>query len=431
MAELKPFRAYRYNSHTVPDVRACLAPMTEILTDAQAERLYERPDNAIHVARPRDAFDAARSLERWKHNEIISQDPLPAFYPYYQEFSLYGAGKKYRRKGFVAMLRLTENGSESIVVHEDILRQTIGSRVEMLREARANVTPVHVLYHDPAREVESILDDYMEQPLLEVVDQQGALNRLSMMQNKADLDQLREWFSGKKLFLADGHHRLAASRIFSQEQIEAADDPLGEDISQYIMAYFTNYAADDLRILPTHRLFNLAEDFDQQQFLEQLSAYFDIRSFDARTPVYQELDGEHTFGLMLQGKSFIAALKKEIDLEKEIQLETPFSVKRLEYTVVHYLIFDRILGLPYQEQAHSDRISYHKDYTTLVKEVSTSPDRLAVIVNEVSMDELLAVCEDGARMPQKSTYFFPKLVSGLLFASIHEKDYQSPFDSCF
>lgn len=432
MAVVRPFRAFRYDLLPSQSIEEWVAPLWELLTPELMASLYQRPDNAIHLSVPRSSAAAVETWREWKRSGQVARDPLPAFYPWFQRFSLFGSHQLYERKGFVAMARLNQPGeSPDIIVHEDTLRPVVRERARFLAELPLHVTPVHGLYYDPDFEIEKRLEPYRENPLADLVDPQGVRHTMSVMQHPEDLRFVAERLKDRKIYLADGHHRLQTAEMY-RDAVHAKGRQTS-DAAEYVMMYLSNYAADDLRILPTHRLVELAAGFDEEVFTRSLEKYFSVSSFDSRTPLLDQIKRRrHSFGLLFGDTQLLIELKPDFDFDERISLPLPFSVKKLDYTLLHYLIIDRLLGVPYEAQNSDPRITYHKDFAAVHRAVhSEGGRRLGILVNEVSMDELLAVCADGARMPQKSTYFFPKIVSGLLFASIRDEDHDPRFDLGF
>jgi uncharacterized protein (DUF1015 family) len=432
MAVVRPFRAFRFDQHTPQAIERHVAPLWESLTPELLQDLYTRPDNAIHLSVPQSAEQALMCWNQWRHSGIVVRDPLPAFYPWFQRFSLFGSPQVFERRGFVALVKLNEPGAEpQLIVHEDILRPVVLERARLLEQLPLHVTPVHGLYYDPDFIIEKILKAYRDNPFAEHVDQQGVRHSLSIMQHPDDLHAVIHHLNERKIYLADGHHRLQSAELYRSQYLKVlkARNPLVD----YVPMYLSNYAADDLRILPTHRLIDLPADFNVQDFVSRLHTHFLIGDFDRRQPLTDQLRGRnHCFGLLFRDCQLLVELKPDIPIDQLIDLPLPHSVKKLDYTLLHYLLIDRLLGIPYAEQNSDSRIGYYKDFATVHRAVHQEErNRLGILVNEVSMDELLAVCADGARMPQKSTYFFPKLLSGMLFASIDDDDYDTRFDFGF
>lgn len=425
MAIIRPFSAWRYNP--LIDLQQTVVPLLDSIEQLQS--YYDSPYNAIHLSFPRAIHEVGNLLSEWKKKQILLRDPLPAIYPYYQSFSLFGQQQIYERKGFICFIQLNQPGKPPhIIQHENTIKYGIAQRQLILENTRMNITPTHGLYEAERFEVEALMDKYMQHPILEIVDTQGVRNKLGVIQNQEDIVYIMNALEGKKIYLADGHHRLEISEKYREKQNPQSIT----DMSNFHMMYLSNLKAGTECILPTHRLLKLPDDFDADSFINQLKLYFELHNADKRLPIFQELQNKkYAFGIILREKRFIIQLKPTIKVEEIIDLPIPLSVKQLDYTLLHYLIIDKILGVPYEEQPHAETISYNKEYTTALRYVNNPGNHMAIIVNGVTLPEMLAVCSDGAIMPQKSTYFYPKALNGLLFASIDNQEYQTPFEQYF
>lgn len=442
MARIRPFRAWRYNPEKISDINRKFSPLFDVVSPEQLEELYEIPNNSIHLSVPRSDGEALSKMNDWKENGIILQDPLPAIYVYYQEFSLYGDNRRYVRKGFVAMIEVDENSGaheSDIVLHEGTISSSVAERTRHLEKTLLNTAPTHGLYEDSESSLEPLMDRYMEHPLYEYIDYQGVINKLAIVQNRADIEQFQRLLQSRKVYLADGHHRLASSVALRKRAREAQQSGSGPELPHdsfrnYHLMYLTNLKADDLRILPIHRVLTLQEKtHNPNPIVARLRQWFEVSdiTFD-RVPVYERLsEKRYSFGLVLGTTQFLLTLLPDIDPLKDIDLDLPDAVKTLDYTVLHYFVFDRAFGLPYQSQPRNDAIRYIKDYGLAVKSAVTHADNVAFIMPDTSMDQMMEVCKSGALMPQKSTYFYPKVVCGLVFASINDNENDSPFDISF
>ena len=437
MAVIRPFRAWRYNEEVIRDIQRKFSPLFDVVNEEQLKQLYETPNNSIHLAVPTSIEDSLAKQNEWKENKIIRQDPLPGIYIYYQEFSLFGQNRKFVRKGFISMARISpddETPESDIILHEGTITASVNERTKLLEKTLLNVAPTHGLYEDPEFELEALMDEYMEHPIYEHIDYQGVINKLAIVQDKKDIERFIQLMKQKKIYLADGHHRLASS-ITLRDKLKAEGSELVEDsMVNYHLIYLTNLCSDDLQILPIYRILRIpGRKFSSEVMLSRLDWYFDITEVTQhRRPVYEQVkERKHTFGMVLGARQFLLELKVRIDPTKKILLDLPDEVKKLDYTVLHYFVFDQILGIPYHEQPKSDYIEYQKEYSTALKRAIKNEDTLSFITPGLSMDDMMSVCKTGAKMPQKSTYFYPKVVCGLLFASIDDKENDTPFDASF
>lgn len=430
MADIRPFRSWRYNEERIHDINRKFSPLFDVVSEEQLQQLYEIPNNSIHLSVPKSLEDALMKLDEWKQNEIIIQDPVPGIYVYYQDFSLYGEQRRFTRKGFISMVRLNEE--PDIVLHEKTIESSVNDRIELLEKTMLNVSPTHGLYEDPDFQLEELMDRYMESPAYEYIDYQGVINKLAIVHEKRDLDVFIAAMKRRKIYLADGHHRFASS-LTLQEKKKGLEQP-NDSMVNYHLMYLTNINSDDLRILPIHRVVKLDNNNESvEDFLARFENQFEWQEVTMhKAPLYDELAKENgKVGMIYQGRQFILQLKENVSRIGDNPEEIPDAVKELDYTVVHYFIFDRILGFPYADQARHDEIVYEKNYYTAVKAADPGTNCASFIINGLGMQEMLSVCETGALMPQKSTYFYPKVLCGLVFASIDDKENDSPLDACF
>jgi uncharacterized protein (DUF1015 family) len=437
MAHIRPFRAWRYNEERLANVEEMFSPLFDVVSAEQLEQLYGRPYNSIHLSVPQSDAAVMDKLRTWKAEGIILQDPLPAIYVYHQEFSLFGEQRKYVRKGFVAMVDITggDRGAESdVVLHEGTISASVEDRSRLLAQSLLNVAPTHGLYNDPAMRLEPLMDRYMEHPLHEFVDYQGVVNKFAIVQDRRDILAFQSVIAEGQVYLADGHHRLASSMALYR-QAQADGRPLPHDsMLGYHLMYLSNMAGDDLRILPIHRVWDMPEKtYNPNPILNRMREFFDVTevTFD-RMPIYARVaQTPHTFGFVLGSLQFLIRLKGEYDPLRDIDLPLPDSVKGLDYTLLHYFVFEKVLGVAYAEQRHSSNLHYVKDAGLAIKAAVTHRHKLAFIMPGCSMAQMMEVCRSSALMPQKSTYFYPKVVCGMAFASIDDDENSSPFDLSF
>ena len=412
MAEILPFRAWRYNTDVVPDIRKSLSPLFDVVNAEQLAELYREPNNSIHVSVPQSLEAATGKWRDWQRSGVVRQDPLPGIYAYYQQFHLWGQPKIYTRKGFVAMARLRP---EDIILHEEVMAHAVNDRIALLEATQVNIAPTHGLYRDQNFELEAIMDAYIDDPLYEYTDYQGVINRLTPIQHPGAIAAFRRIMAQQPIYLADGHHRLESSYRY---QAKHRTTPVFS-WADYHMMYLTNLCSDDLRILPTHRVAQGIETYD---LLEKMAHLFDIEEVThLPLPLYDALDANlsrFTCGVIIGYKKYVITLKNEIDPLQTIPHEMPDVLKTLDYTVLHTLIFDHILGITYAQQANHPAIRYEKDYDRAAHAAHSHPETVSFIMRGVSMEKMLEICDSGVKMPPKSTYFYPKVICGLIFGSV-------------
>ena len=433
MADIRAFAGWRYNSELVQQIDQLTSPLFDVVSDKQRAALYNREFNSIHLSVPGEdhpATAAQERLETWKNKGVLIQDKLPAIYVYYQYFSLPGSSKEYCRKGFICNIRVHDYDEKVILRHESTMPFSVKDRLDLIDKTKLNVSPTHGLYTDPNKEIEAYLDDSMLMPLYESEDYQGVRDVFSVIQDVKIIQRIREIIEPKQIILADGHHRYGGSLAYMKEQKTQNPNHTGEEAYNFHMMFLTNTESDDLRILPTHRVVKDLTDFSEEWLLEQLEEDFIIKPVENAPDVNEIILGKQwAFGLLVGDNAYKIRLKPE-NIDK-ITWNFPKEIKELDLTVMHYFLFEKILEIPGSKQVNARNITFQRNFTTCLKEVVTGEAQFAVITKDISIETVKEVCYSGYTMPQKSTYFYPKVISGFVFSSIDENEFHTPFDTCF
>ena len=433
MAEIKPIRAWRYNETLNQKIDDLTSPLFDVVSERQRKALYQNPYNSIHLSVPQGTDAATKAgvlLQEWKEKGIIIQDKLPSIYVYYQYFRLAGASKEYCRKGFIIHIRTYDWEDRVILRHENTIPKSVNDRVDILEKTELHVSPTHGLYTDPSHALEKYMDEAITAPLYEGEDYQGVRDVLAIIQDAHVIQKFIDVVKDKTIILADGHHRYEGSLLYKQKRKVQNPDHLGSEGYNFHLMYLTNTEADDLRILPTHRLIQNISGFDENQIIEKLSVYFDIKEIEDADTLNEIIIGKKwAFGVLFKDRTLKIRLKPE-SLQK-MKWNFPEEVKALDLTVLHYFIIEKILGIPGKEQRQSENISFERSFSDCLTKVIQGEVQMAIITQEISIEEVKNVCASGFTMPQKSTYFYPKAICGFLFSSIKENEFQSPTYSRF
>lgn len=433
MAEIKPIRAWRYNTDVVQDIGAVTAPLFDVVSEKQRAALYQNPLNSIHlsVPRPPDAANRAASLlNNWKNEGILLQDKLPAIYVYYQYFKLAGDPKEYCRKGFVCHIRTYRFEENVILRHENTIPKSVNDRIELLERTELHVSPTHGLFSDNSFELEKYMDEVITNPLYETEDYQGVRDVLAVIHNAEIINLFIRKLADKKIILADGHHRYESSLALMQKRKSENPNHTGQEGYNFHLMYLTNTEAGDLRILPTHRLMKNLKDFDADEVIKKLSNDFIVREIEDASTLNEIIVGKKwAFGILFKDRAFKVRLKPEAFAT--MRWHFPDEVKALDLTVLHYFIIEKILCIPGKEQRASENIAFDRSFTDCLTKVVLQEVQMAIITQEVSIEEIKQVCQSGYTMPQKSTYFYPKVICGFLFSSINEEEFQWPAYASF
>jgi len=428
MAEILPIRPWRYNPEITPPIDTLTSPLFDVVSEKQRKALYQNPLNSIHlsVPEPPNASDrAAALLQAWKTGHILLQDKLPAIYVYYQYFKLAGSPKEYCRKGFIAHVRAYDWEDQVILRHENTIPKAVNDRIELLAKTALHVNPTHGLFTDPDFTLEKYMDEAIRFPLYETEDYQGVRDVMAVIHDGAVIRRFMEVMDSKTIILADGHHRYEGSLIYKHKQMAANPHHRGNEGYNFHLMYFTNTEAGDLRILPTHRVITGLPGFNEAEILRKLEKYFVITPADDPCSLDEIIVGKpHAFGLLFRDSAYQVRLRPEV--LATMTWPFPDPIKTLDLTVMHYFIVEKVLGIPGKEQRASEYIDFDRSFPDCLKRVVKGEADMAIITNEVSIEEVKEVCHSGYTMPQKSTYFYPKVVGGFLFTSIHPGEFELP-----
>ncbi len=428
MPEIKPFRAWRYNQNLSTAIDDLTSPLFDVVSEKQRKALYQNPYNSIHLSVPHgvdSANHAHHLLDQWKASGVIMQDKLPGIYIYYQYFTLYGSSKELCRKGFVCNIRVHAWEDDVILRHENTIPKSVNDRIDLLRKTELNVSPTHGLYTDAAFELEKYMDEAIRNPIYEVEDYQGVRDVLAVIHDADVIKKFMNALAAKQVILADGHHRYEGSLVHMQQQQKANPNHTGNEGYNFHLMYLTNTEAGDLRILPTHRLIKDLPNLDEEQILKKLENDFTIKPVEDADTLNEIIAGKPwAFGLMFKENAYKLRLKPEA--LTTMTWHFPDVVKKLDLTVMHYFIIEKVLGISGKDQRKSENIFFDRSFSDCLKRVLKDEAQLAIITNEVSIEDVKNVCHSGATMPQKSTYFYPKVICGFLFASIKEDEFYTP-----
>lgn len=426
MAEILPIKPWRYNSELGQDIDALVSPLFDVVSARQRQHLYQNPLNSIHLCVPEQvgADGAAALLADWKARGVLRQDKLYGIYVYYQYFRLHGSPKEYCRKGFIAHVRAYPWPDGVILRHENTIPDAVNDRTELLEKTQLHASPTHGLYTDATFALEGMMDLAIQNPLYETEDYQGVRDVLAVIQDYKVINAFVQFMADKAIILADGHHRYEGSLRHMQRSRQANAHHTGNGGYNYHLMYFTNTEAEDLVILPTHRIISGLPGWNEEAFLKKLGAYFQIREIDDADNLNDAIAGKPwTFGLLLPDAGYRISLRSEVF--STLSWRFPEVIKHLDLTVLHYFIIEKVLGIPGKDQRTSPHISFNRSVSDCLQLVNTRQAQAAILVNEVSIDEVKKVCASGYTLPQKSTYFYPKAITGLLFTSIRDDEFAS------
>lgn len=419
MAAILPFKGVGFNQAEVGDLSAVIAPPYDVIsTDDHQRYLDQHPNNVVRLILPQNEGNkyvaSAATLREWLKAGVLTQDEQPCIYAYQQEFE--ALGRKLRRTGFTCLIRLEDFG-HGILPHENILAKPLEDRLNLTRATRANYDSVFGLVSDG--KVNDILAPFIAgKPDASASDKDGVRSTVWRITDQSAINALTSVLADESIVIADGHHRYTAALAYRNEMRQMAGLKPGEESDapfDYVMMTMVSLEDSGLVVLPTHRLARNVLTFNAEIFLAELGEMFDIRPVpDALLAEETEKSGAHSFGLHLKGQSYVIKLKASV--KPEVAIESPGSdaLKRLDVSVLHSLILDRLLGIGVQQMASQSNLSYTRNPADAIEQVDRGEAQAFFLMNPTKVDEVKAVAAAGDRMPQKSTFFYPKLVTGMI-----------------
>ncbi len=435
MARIYPFRAWRYNPSTVRLEDVVTQPYDKISPSMQQAYYQRSPFNLVRIilGLP-ELFDtergesvytrAARDFRAWREQGVLVQEKDPCIFAYSQSFKVPGTGIAKERRGFIALGKLHEYSEQVVFRHEQTLSKPKSDRLNLLKATLAHFGQIFMLYSDPARSVERILYDGSGPADAEVTDEYGVLHRLWRIADPAAINQLTTAMADKKLIIADGHHRYETALNYLQEHTCGSPSRAEHSTGQLpqpgcpeaaAMMTFVNMDSDGLVILPTHRVVHGLPSFDPADFARAAGEFFTVEALPAgEAASYIETLGKR------QGTAFVAVtragallLRSKPEAVAAALAGLPERQRQLDLIHLHSIVLHRLLGLDAEKVREQTNIRYLRDAAEAVDQVRCGEADVAFLTNPVSIEQLREVAFAGDVMPQKSTDFFPKLLSGL------------------
>ena len=418
MAEIIPFKGILYNPEKV-DVSLTAAPPYDVVSPRYKEELYKKdPHNIIRIDFGKDRDDdngednrytrAAEYLQQWLEKEIFTHDPEPAYYCYETIYTL--NGQQAKTVGFLGAVKIEELGSGKIHPHEMTYSKPKSDRLNILRYCNANTSPIFSLYSSEERTTSSMLENLTkETPYVEAIDKDGFTHRLWRISDSASIETIKSEMADKHVFIADGHHRYETALAFKKEMEEKGLSKTGDEPFNYVLMFLSNMEDPGLTLLPTHRIVEIDSDIHPKATLKK---YFDINKIsaegmteeDARQKMFDAMEGTmHSFGMFLTNTGSYYTLTFN---ESNIGIDLPDCLKKLDVSVLHKFIFEKLLKI--------DHYEYEMDPVIAVDKAVKGSFEAVFFLNDTKINDLKEVALAGHRMPPKSTYFYPKLLTGMV-----------------
>lgn len=419
MAFVIPFCGLRYSPAI--DLAQVVAPPYDVISPDRQAALYDTdPHNVIRLILNRDSdpySSAAETLNRWMELAILRHDSESSFYVLQQRFEE-TPGNVVVRTGFIGLCRLEEYSKKIVLPHERTLPKPRADRLRLFEATQANFCQVFGIYRDADCRVEKILDECTRQDPDRSVVFDGIVNSIWRIANPALMKSIQDAMADREILIADGHHRYETALAYREGKRERNPHHTGEEPYNYVMMFFANRSSDGLVVHPTHRVVHSIAGFDPPVFLKQLTAYFNMNRCETLDQLRKEMQDAKGkgIGMKLHGaQGFVLLLPGDgAAIETALGAELPDQIRDLDISILHGVILERILGITKEAQAERTNIDFVHDAQDAIAMVERGEAQLTFLLNSPDIERIFAIAQSGRTMPQKSTYFYPKLLSGLV-----------------
>lgn len=415
MSGIKPFKAVLYNKDKIGNITKVVSPPYDVITPEQQADLHAlSPYNFTHIdlakEKPNDTKEnnqytrARKILDDWLKKEIMVEDNEPAVYFYKQDYKF--MGQKHTRLGFISLLELEDDEEANVKAHEKTHAHAVDDRLKLTKALHSNLSCIFVCYSDKHKKMEKIFNKHVisTDPLYDLEDKDRVHHKLWRLTDPKMINEIASSVKGQEMYIADGHHRYKVANEYRRQRMSRKPTHDGTEDFNFVMTYFTNMDSKDLQIFPVHRVVKKVP-----KSLDFLENYFRIDKVKTKQDLLILLAkagrNEHAFGLYTRDGIKLLRLKNKTMIEKHIKTGSK-EYKNLDYTIIKHLVLDK-LGVK------SEDLFYVKSLEEATAMVDESEAEAGFIMNSVKISELKAIAHNGERMPPKSTYFYPKVLSGL------------------
>ncbi len=420
MPEIIPFKGTLYSPELLKNASDLICPPYDVISPAFQQQLYgSSPFNAIRLELPLEADPysaAAERLAEWLQNGELLSDPVPAIYPYFQIFED-TEGVSHTRCGFFAAMRLHDFSEKKVLPHEKTLSGPKADRLNLFRKTKTNISGIFGLYADATKVADRLMKAFAEshEPIVDALFQ-GVSNRMWRITDPELVGQFQQSLQERAVYIADGHHRYDTGVNYRNERAAANPSHTGNEPYNFILTYLANIHDEGLLIFPIHRLVHSLEGFDAALLKSRLEEFFTVTELPNRASLKAFLDGDasnYAYGVVAPG--MILGISLKTDPKPLLDAARPEALQRLGLVLLHDLVLGRLLGISQDAMAKQSNLLYVHDDREVFEAVDSGKVQVGFVVKPTTVEQVLAVSETGEVMPQKSTFFYPKLMTGMLF----------------
>lgn len=416
--DFRPFRAWRY--HAGQELDRVIAPPYDVISAKEREALYAKsPFNVVRLilGKEQDFYERShQSWQEWTQKGILVQDKRPAFYLYEQVFAHPWDSHPQNRLAVVGILKL--NPSDAVLLHEATFTAPRKDRLELLEKTRTNLSPIFGLYPGSGKRLSSLSASYRERPtIFQARDDEGTLHRGWRVEGEEEQELVREALRREKILIADGHHRYETAVEYRRQMREKLPNPPSEAPFDFVMMALVAFEDKGLLVLPTHRILRSLGPCSKEEFLNRLQTHFEFLACPEKE-LFSRLQAQPQKekvlgGLLGNAGSFILKLKSLTAVRDFLPPGKPAPWYEMEANLLTHFVFEKLWKI--DAPSREGRVEYTRSWEEAAQAVSQGKAELAFLMRSPEVQAIRALADLGERMPQKTTYFYPKLASGLFF----------------
>ncbi len=420
MPDIKPFRGILFNPDRVK-LEDVVAPPYDVITPPMQSYLYERSIfNIVRLVLGRETnyYDSAKRLfEEWRASGVLVREEEPCLYHLEQTFEF--EGRRRRRRGIIAACRIEDFGKGSIYPHERTLAKPVKDRLMLFQSTDAMFSQILALYPDSQHRLDKLLENVY--PPAAEVEFEGIHNRLSRIADPVTIASFEDYLQGQKAFIADGHHRYETAILHRDLRRLKNPGHTGREGYNFVPMFFTSMNDPDLLVLPTHRILHGLAEFDTTSFLEELKPYFELHVEQSLSRLMSRLTAQkgQAFGLIVpESPRFILMTLKAFNVP--FAQRNPRRLPALDVELLHAVILRDILHISEESLRSNTNLEYEQDATKALQRIEKDQAKAVFLLNPTPVEKVRMAAEAGEVLPQKSTFFYPKLLSGLVTYSFSD-----------
>ena len=418
----------RYNTFLAGKIgELCCPPYDIISEEERLGYIAENEYNVIRLELPKEGEDvyktAGEVLDMWRNTGVLVHEIKPAVYIYEEEFNAYN--KRSSVKGIIVRVKVEEFSKGVILPHEFTLSKAKADRFNLMKATNCNFSQIYALYMDEEHTTLKTIDRLSDRkPDQKFTDSDHVTHKLWIITDEKVIEKLVNDFADRKLYIADGHHRYETAlnyRNYCRENgISKEGDP-----QDYQMMYLVDMQHPGLVVFPTHRMVRDLESFDKDEVLKGCEEYFDITKFTSVGNINSELakqykQGKKAFGFYCGKGEWYLLVLKDIEVMAKVLPDLSEASQQLDVSVLHSLILEKTMGIDKENMANQINLTYTKFFEEAIMKVDKGEFQCSFILNPTRVTEIRDVAAAGEKMPQKSTYFYPKMITGMVMNDLNE-----------